>query len=221
MGRGSVEIGNQTPPAVAKDLAKRLGRRGIRRLLLLLTNAYQDLYDRQWVKADSPENRITEEWFIHIQKRWKSDSACGLIPIPQKADTTKAKSRGLPPTIDFCFRDEFFPESYFGAECKLLDEGSKEHLNAYLDDEEGIGRFIKGKYAASAGAGAMVGYVRHGDSSLVARDVAHRMTRLNGSPRLRKSDLLAEFDHIYESEHLRRSGVSPFLCYHLLLAFNC
>jgi hypothetical protein len=221
VGRGSVEIGNQIPPAVPKDLAKRLGSQGIRRLLALLTNAYQDLYDRKWVKADSPEDSITEEWFIHIQKRWKSDSACEVIPVPQKADTHKAKSRGRPPTIDFCFRDEFFPGSYFGTECKLLDEGCKEHLNAYLDDREGIGRFINGNYAACTGAGAMVGYVRRGDSNVVARDVAHGMKQLDGTPELKKSDPLAEFEQIYESEHLRSTGVSPFLCYHILFAFNC
>lgn len=216
-----MEIGNRTHPLVPKDLAKRLGSQGIRRLLTLLTNAYRDLYDRQWVRADSPEDRITEEWFIHIQKRWKSDSACGLIPVPQKADAGKARPRGRPPTIDFCFRDEFFPESYVGTECKLLDEGCKEHLNAYLDDKEGIGRFIKGKYAACTGAGAMVGYVRRGDSNVVARDIAHGMEQLDGSPVRRKSDALAEFEQIYESEHVRSSGISPFLCYHLLFAFNC
>jgi len=103
-----VEIDSRTRPSVPSDLAKRLGSQGIRALLTLLTRAYQDLYDRQWVKADSPEDRITEEWFVHILKRWRSDSACHLIPIPQKADSQRAKSRGRPPTIDFCFRDEFF-----------------------------------------------------------------------------------------------------------------
>ena len=215
-----MEIDNRKAASVPKDLAKRLGNQGIRKLLMLLTRAYRDLYDRQWVKADSPEDRITEEWFIHIQKRWKSDDACGLIPVPQKGDCTKAKSRGRPPTIDFCFRDEFYGESYFGAECKLLDQGCKSHLAAYLDMDEGIGRFISGRYAAATGAGAMVGYVRQGDCKVVADDLASGIKDLNGAPSLSRSAPLPDFDQLYESRHLRTAGISPFLCYHLLLAFN-
>jgi hypothetical protein len=216
-----VEIGNRTRPSVPSDLAKRLGSQGIRALLTLLVSAYQDLHDRQWVKADSPEDRITEEWFVHILKRWRSDSACHLIPIPQKADPQRAKLRGRPPTIDFCFRDEFFPESYFGAECKLLDQGCREHLTAYLDDREGIGRFITGKYATNTGAGAMVGYVRRGDPHAIANDVASAMKRMDGSPALKESRTLPAADYVYESTHQRTTGISPFLCYHLLFAFNC
>lgn len=216
-----MEIGSEKPAPIPGDLAKRLGGQGIRRLLTLMTTAYQDLYDRQWVKADSPEDGITEEWFVHIQNRWRSDGAFGLVPIHQKPDIGSAKSRGRPPTIDFCFRDEFFPESYFGAECKLLDEACAKHLRAYLDDTNGIGRFIKGKYAARTGAGAMVGYVRRGDCDVVAKDVACAMRELDDSPMLRQSPPLPEFDPIYESEHRRSVGVSPFLCHHLLLAFNC
>lgn len=213
-------IDSQRSASVPNDLAKRLGSQGIRKLLALLTNAYRDLRDRQWVKADSPEDRITEEWFIHIQKRWRSDDACGLVPIPQKADIGRAKSRGRPPTIDFCLRDEFFPESYFGAECKLLDQGCRGHLAAYLDNDEGIGRFISAKYSASSGAGAMVGYVRRGDCDAVAKDIALQMGSLTGAPVLKKSCPLPNFDDLYESEHLRGIGISPFLCYHLLFAFN-
>lgn len=215
-----MRISNQRPSAVPKDLAKRLGSQGIRRLLTLLTKAYQDLHERQWVKADSSEDSITEEWFISIQKRWRSHGACGLIPVHQKADDAKAESRGRPPTIDFCFRDECFPESYFGAECKLLDQGCRGHLVAYLDMDKGIGRFISGRYSAASGAGAMVGYVRCGDCNVVAVGIASGMNSLEGSPSLNRSTALLGFDQLYESRHLRATGVSPFLCYHLLLAFN-
>ena len=215
-----MEIGKQKPTSVPKDLAKQLGRQGMRRLLTLLTKAYQDLRDRRCVKADSPEDSITEEWFIDIQKRWRADGACGLVPIHQKPDSGKAKSRGRPPTIDFCFRDEFFPESYFGAECKLLDQGCHSHLAAYLDRDKGIGRFITSKYSAASGAGAMVGYVRRGDCNAVADDIAPRMKELDGAPSLRRSPLLGDFNQLYESLHLRTTGISPFLCYHLLLAFS-
>lgn len=216
-----MEIADNGPSSVPIDIAKRLGEQGIRHLLMLLTNAYHDLYARKWVKADSSEDSITEEWFVHIQVRWSSDHAFGLVPIHQKQDKEKAKSRGRAPTIDFCFRDRFFTQSYFGAECKLFDQGSKKHLDAYLDDKEGIGRFVNGRYAAHTGSGAMVGYVRRGDCCVVAKNVGSGIKRLKGNPTLKKAISLPDFDHLYESQHKRDTGVSPFLCYHLFFAFNC
>ena len=216
-----MEIADNGPSSVPIDIAKRLGEQGIRHLLTLLTNAYHDLYARQWVKADSSEDSITEEWFVHIQGRWSSNHAFGLVPIHQKQDREKAKPRGRAPTIDFCFRDRFFPQSYFGAECKLLDQGSQRHLDAYLDDKEGIGRFVNGQYAAHTGSGAMVGYVRRGDCCKVSKAVGSELHRLKGNPTLKKSIPLPDFDYLYESQHNRDVGVSPFLCYHLFFAFNC
>jgi len=216
-----MEIADNGPPSVPIDIAKRLGEQGIRRLLTLLTNAYHDLYARKWVKADSSEDSITEEWFVHIQVRWSSNRAFGLVPIHQKQDREKAKSRGRAPTIDFCFRDKYFPQSYFGAESKVLDQGSRKYLDAYLDEEEGIGRFLNGRYSAHNSAGAMVGYVRRGDCGMVSKDVGSELHKLKDNPILKKSTPLPGFDYLYESQHNRDVGISPFICYHLFFAFNC
>ncbi len=216
-----MEIAPDRFATVPMDLAKQLGDQGIRKLLTVLTDAYKDLYARRWVGAHSPEDSITEEWFVHILKIWRPENAFGLIPIHQKQDTEKAESRGRPPTIDFCFRDEFFSQSYFGAECKLMDEGSVTHLNSYLDRKEGIGRFLSGRHAAHAGTGAMVGYVRRGDCNAVAKNLACGVKQLDGNPEFEKSRPLPGLDQLYESRHVRHIGVSPFLCHHLLFAFNC
>ena len=207
--------------AVPLDLAKQLGRDGVRNLLRLLSDAYRDLYARRCVQVNSPEDWITEEWFVCIQARWKREPDVGLIPVIQKQDRRMAAPRGHPPTIDFCFRDTLVREAYFGAECKLLDEGCREHLKAYLDDEQGIGRFLTARYGASTSAGAMVGYVRRGQSPGVGGTLADAIRQLRGTPRLRKSAPLPHFDQVYESTHHRRRGVSPFLCFHLLFAFHC
>ena len=215
-------IAHNRSAQVPRDLAKRLGITGIRKLLTIMTDAYHDLCNKTCVRADSSEPSITEEWFVQIQKRWRPEDAFGLVPIPEKQDTHKAKKKGRPPTVDFCFRDEFFPQSYFGAECKLLDQGSSNHLKAYLDDkkQKGIGKFLHGKYASCTGAGAMVGYVRRGDCNVVARDVAKGMRLLPGKPTLKRSEPLPRFDQLYESRHARSSSVSPFQCFHLFFAFG-
>ena len=215
-------IGHRGTP-VPPDLARQLGPAGIRKLLGILAGAYRDLYARRHVRADSSEDSISEEWCVHILLRWKGKDVFGLVPMPQKQDTQKAKRRGRPPTVDFCFRAAFCGEAYFGAECKLLDEGDADHLRAYLDvrKEEGIGRFLSGKYASHTGAGAMVGYVRRGDCDVVAKELAKGIRRVKGRPRLVKSQPLPDFDQLYESTHQRRSCVSPFVCFHLLFAFDC
>ena len=216
-----MEITDDRFASVPRDLAKQLGYQGVRKLLTLLTDAYRDLYAKRCVCADSSEDSITEEWFVHIVKRWRPENTFGLIPIPQKEDTGRAKPRGRPPTIDFCFRDEFFPQSYFGVECKLLDQECATHLNNYLDNKEGIGRFLSGKYSAHTGTGSMVGYVRRGDCNVVAKAVAFGVKQLVSNTGFKKSHPLPDFEQLYESEHDRQIGVSPFLCYHLFFAFNC
>ena len=186
-----------------------------------MSDAYLELRLRKYVTGFSSEDTITEEWFIHIQEICRQSPAISLHPIQQKQDTTKAKTCGKPPTIDFCFRDEFESQSYFGAECKLLDEGNTTLLNAYLDLVKGIGRFLDGRYATHTGAGAMVGYVRSGDCGAVAKSISECIQDLEGKPTLRKSQPLENFDQLYESRHNRKLPIADFLCYHLLFGFNC
>ena len=207
-------------PNVPKDIAKELGTAGLTCLLQLMADAYQDLKARKCIRADSKEDSITEEWFVHIQQRWKQKPAMSCIPIHQKQDATKAKPRGKHPTVDFCFRDCFDKRSYLGAECKLLDEGDRRYFKAYLDNTEGIGRFLDGRYSAHSGAGAMVGYVRSGSCDKVAASLEQAIQKLDGKPNLKKSQPLSRFDHLYESRHTRNCPVAGFLCYHLLFGFN-
>lgn len=215
-------ISDHTRPDIPKDIAKELGCAGLQCLLQLMVDAYENLAARQVVKIDTRENAITEEWFMDISLLWKEKPGIALIPLLQKEDATKTKSqRGSPPTIDFCFRDGFDGRVYFGAECKLLDETKARYLNAYLDSEEGIGRFLDGRYAACAGAGAMVGYVRSGSCDNVAKSLGQDIQGLNGNPKLSKSQMLSNFKQLYESQHTRNCPIAEFLCYHLLFGFNC
>ncbi len=214
-----MSLSDSPRPAVPKDVVKELGIAGVARLLKLMTDAYRDLRARKCVTAASAEDDITEEWFVQILLRWVPEMS--LIPVHQKQDPTKAKPRGRRPTIDFCFRDRSERGAYFGAECKLLDEGDAGYMKAYLDDTEGIGRFLDGRYAAHTGAGAMVGYVRTGKCDAVATELSDEMQKLKDSPTLCKSTVLCDFDQLYESEHKRDCAVPEFLCFHLLFGFNC
>ena len=218
-----MSISDRACQRVPKDIAEELGLAGIARLLQLMVDAYRDLKARKCIAADSSEDSITEEWFVHIQQRWRNEPAIALVPVHQKADATEAKSRGRHPTVDFCFRDSYEARSYFGVECKLLDEGNTRHLGDYLDDTRGIGRFLRRRYAAYAGAGAMAGYVRIGSPNHVAEILKTALANVTDKVILARSGLLPGAPHLYESRHRRdrARAVAAFLCYHLLLAFEC
>lgn len=204
----------------APDLAKMLGLEGIRYLLEIMCDAYFDLLKSGFVHEDTLENCITEEWFVKIQIRYQKASHISVIPFHQKSDPTKGKKGKLSPTIDFCFRDQYFPQSYFGTECKLMDEGNNVHLREYLK-ENGVGRFLDGRYASNSSVGAMVGYVKVGNPKIVANEVARLLSCLSDKPKMMKVKPIKSFEDIYDSHHKRSYGISPFQIFHLFYEFNC
>lgn len=212
----SAEVSQSRP---APDLAKILGHRGLITLIELMCEAYFDLIGSDFVKADTPENDITEEWYVKIVLKYQKRPHLAVVSVHQKADPTTGRKGKLSPTIDFCFRDQFFPQSYFGSECKLMDEGNSRHLTEYVN-ENGIGRFLDGRYSSNCSAGAMVGYVRVGDPVMVANGVAKRILTLPGRPKMIKAEPVKACQDIYDSSHERSSGISPFKIFHLFFAFS-
>lgn len=203
----------------APDLAKELGYDGIRVLLNIMSNAYIELLNSSFVQMTTPEDDITEEWFVKIMG-CMAELNLPVVPIHQKQDRTMEKESGKPPTIDFCFRHKIVPESYFGAECKLLDEGETKYFLEYVN-ENGLGRFLDGRYSSCSSAGSMIGYVRTGDPKQVAIKVSERLAKLPNAPKMTKDDPLDSFRHIYKSNHKRKAGLSKIHMYHLFFAFNC
>ncbi len=201
----------------AKDLAKELGENGVRQLLKIMCDAYHDLRKSNFVAHNKQEPEITEEWYLKILKQWRNSNMVGFYPICEKGDRRKGMKRGKAPTIDFCFRDEYYSASYFGAECKLLDEGEEKYVEYYVD--KGIMRYLEGKYGRNTSAGSMIGYVRTGDAKNVANKVAAKVQTLPGAPKMMRSRPLDTFDNLHESSHKRILGVTPFQLYHLFFQF--
>lgn len=212
----STEVPHSRP---APDLAKILGQRGLITLIELMCEAYFDLLGSDFVKHNTPENDITEEWYVKIILKYRKIPDLAVVPIHQKEDPTTGKKGKLSPTIDFCFRDQFFSQSYFGAECKVMDEGNSRHITEYVN-ENGIGRFLDGRYASNCSAGAMIGYVRVGNPVTVANGVASRILTLPGRPKMLKAEPVKAFQDIYDSLHERFRGISPFKIFHLFFAFS-
>ena len=103
------------------------------------------------------EPEITEELIVELSDVWANKGPRSLRIIHEKSHgKRKDGKKGKTPTIDFCFRTVWDPESYFGVECKLL----KEENNTYKQYVyEGMTKYIDGRYGKKCPAGSMVGYI--------------------------------------------------------------
>ena len=214
-----MSIRNLRPPQppISADLAQTLGVKGMQIILTLIRDAYLDLLSLQCITSAMDENDITEEWFIWLQLYWhKADIS--LVPIHEKGDKTNQKSkRGKPPTVDCCFRNKWHKQSYFGIECKLIEANNKTLCDNYITN--GVDRFLDCRYSSKCSEGAILGYIRQTTCHDVATKIGDRLTKLPGSPALKKTDQLLPFKEHYVSVHHRMACISPFTLHHFLLSF--
>lgn len=200
------------------DLAVKIGEDGITKLLGLVCAAYDTLYKHDIVKSGMSEDEITEELFKEIQIVWRVSSIPQtIVPINQKIDKTNAKDRGRPPTIDFCFRDRWVREAFFGFECKLLAEGNDRLYEEYI--KNGLYRFIEGKYCAKGSAGSLIGYVNSGSVDAIVKEVKSRVDKERILKDMALASSISAFQEHYVSIHSRDKGLPQFCVHHLFFRF--
>lgn len=200
------------------DLAEQIGEHGVSGILKIVCDAYHRLCENHSIKMDMAEDEITEELINEVDLVWSKSSITETIrPIPQKIDRTRAKPRGRPPTIDFCFRANWDSLAFFGFECKLLAEDDNGLYNEYV--KNGLYRYLRGTYCARGSAGSLVGYVKQGNLSTIIQDVKARID----TERILKVMVLAssigKFKEHYVSVHSREVALPPFCVHHLFFSF--
>ena len=156
-----------------KDLAEELGADGIRTILIIICEAYKILLILGKVESAMNETRITEELFIELQAVMRTGEYrnLSLYPIHEKSHDRNGKGRGKTPTIDFCFRDRWVRDRYFGAECKLLKENYKTLYDDYVAG--GVCRYLTGKYSENCSIGSMIGYITSGNTGEIISTLSH------------------------------------------------
>jgi len=200
------------------DLAQQIGEEGISYLLGIVCDAYQRLYEKHNIKQKMSEDEITEELFVEVEFVWSRSSITETIrPMCQKGDRTHAKIKGRPPTIDFCFRDSWVGEAFFGFECKLLVEGDTTLCNEYV--ENGLCRFLSGRYCAHGSAGSLIGYVKLGNLSTIIQDIKVRVDTRNLLKAMALASPIGTFQNHYVSVHSREMQLPPFCVHHLFFSF--
>lgn len=108
----------------------------------------------------------------------------------------------------------FSEESYYTIECKRLD-GSTSLNKAYV--QEGINRFISGKYSKTMPLAGMIGFVQKPQSfslliSNITRHIKEPSTFL-------PYKIDPNFEQSYQSTHIRENSLPNIKIYHLFFDF--
>jgi len=206
------------------QLAEVIGPRAERRILRIVAAAYETLSGMGRVDNSWDEDRITKDLCTQIALIWRQvspSSVSNLVPMPQFPIHPKPSRRGRAPTIDFVFWRGYSEEVYFAFECKLVDDSDQSSLSEYID--EGMNRYIEGKYAIRMPRGGMVGYLFYSQVNATANAINSEMLAHSG---FSQNDFLTQatftlngFKDLYVSSHIRRNTRTPFKIYHLFLVF--
>jgi len=198
------------------QLASEIGSNSDKCLLEVVIYAYIELRKTSNIDKTWPEDRITRELCVQIQI-YIEKNQIKAIPIHQYPIFLNKKRRGRPPTIDFVFRKGFEESHYFGFECKLLDDNIPNSVQEYVD--EGVNRFLSGKYSHGQKAGGMVGYLIKCKRLKCVKAVDKQMKHITGSNHnLTKKALVKGFNGLYMSKH-KQINLKIFELYHIFMNF--
>lgn len=214
----SDDFQNQFKFGSAYDLAQKIGESGITKLLKVICDAYVILSNNNIIQSGMTEDEITEELFTQGQcVLQKSSIPTTLVLVNQKIDRTLAKNKGRLPAIDFCFRDRWVKETFFGFECKLLAEGNGTLSREYVD--EGLCRYLEGKYSSFGSSGSMIGYVKTGNLAPIIQDVKRRVDEKEAISPMTLALAIGSVKEHYVSIHSRERGLTNFSIHHLFFKF--
>lgn len=111
-------------------------------------------------------------------------------------------------------------DEYYAFECKRLDGNSA--LNSkYVN--EGICRFIGGKYSSKVPLSGMIGFVQKGDVISIIEDINAKIasnSAINSIALLEEYPVTENFGGSYYSCHNRNSSMPPIDIYHLMFDFT-
>lgn len=206
--------------SIPKDLAKKLGSHGMGIIFSTMWLGYHDLRKEGIINSKTDEDTITVEWYTKIYDRWTAENRASqicikLIPVNQYPDNTLKKKIGKSPTIDFCFRAWNKDDGYFGAECKRLRSNQLKLLNEYI--ENGVNRFVSGKYSSKSTVAAMIGYIQEGEISEIVTKLKPLMKNTNLKENLVR--LMLETNPEYKSVHIRTLDSQVITLHHLFFDF--
>ena len=173
--------------------------------------------------ADELEVPITLRFTERLGQRKESKQL--PFSIWPETPETEPETGAIAGRIDIRFVHGYRERVYFALECKRLSvvrtTGRRESLAGdYIDD--GMMRFVEGKYGANLDKGGMLGYVMDGNvpnaqNSVKAAIMSRKATLCMDEPgNLQRSSVLPGDNRVKETRH--RLGSVDFVMHHVFLA---
>ena len=173
-------------------------------------------------KSDRLEVPLTRKLYCHLisLKRhallpfsvWLESSEIDVVSMAEKG------------RIDIRFSHGYREDVYFAIECKRLNV-CRGRRRVFLADEyvnEGMMRFVSGKYAAGLDKGGMLGYVMDGrlddaiSSVTMAIESRKQMLAMAANSTLKKSLTCPQNRRVHETNH--KSSSCQILLHHMFVA---
>ena len=191
---------------------------GIRTMLKCVYEAYRQIIVERAVTSDMNEVDISYEFWVRMDSIVRALQLSFEVHIRENMPDKTLATRGkIAPMIDLAFVGRTRSEGYFGIECKILD-GSPELNREYI--EQGLERFISGKYSSACGVGSMMGYVRKGKIEDVALGLKPLIDATNCTRPFDSSILLDGVSSHFESFHTRSRDLGEFNIHHMFFSFD-
>jgi len=202
----------------------------------LTIKAYQAMYEDFIAQRDWEENvftiRLGEDYLRPIAFDHEYPV---FVSIRQKIHTDDMKS-GEQATIEakeidmllYGSWEQDYHKKRFIWEAKRIGDKKINPAYSHLNSEyvnEAIYRFIRREYADRLDDAGVLGYVLAGEIKNIVNDVNQCMSTIHKNPPLPRSNHLQmtapinNFQHIYQSHHIRTDNTTIKL-HHLFLAFN-
>jgi hypothetical protein len=169
-------------------------------------------------KSIEHEVPITGRFCAHLRRQKRPE--VHLFNIQPESDELAPGTGDLLGRIDLRLIHGYREEVYFALECKRLNVGKPSSLaGKYVD--EGMTRFVTGKYAGGLDKGGMLGYVMDGrlDDAIeaVRKAIESRRDKLkmDGSATLAPSSLRPKSKQVKETQHLQNG--KPFTVHHVFV----
>lgn len=189
-------------------------------------------------EIENNENKIRNYLCEHFLQKGDFKKEHFLQPFHFDAESAVIKDGKENGFIDIkvITTETFFePEDYYTIECKRLDGDykykiAKENLLlkksslATMYIENGIERFVKGKYPTTLGVNGMLGFIVQTTDieegiAIINDLINNRFPQSNTTHLLSKADSIPDFNKTYLSTHLDTNQIS-FDLYHLMLDFS-
>ena len=189
----------------------------------IVVKAWPEVVNSSDIGPQSHENHITDKF------RWKMVAERNKRPglkylFLREVQSDQSNGTGETGKIDIYVSKGSDESEYFAMECKRITGHDKKNAKHYI--EQGVHRFVKGKYSFGLSHASMVGYVCHGTIAEAAEFIKSSI----GTHNPQKTKMLPKWPwqaetrygsvpNLYSTKHRQDKSNKDIKLLHLFLAF--